>query len=130
MNLTEDEKWLLMDLTDFNKSLTELVEDVHFDNLTKSASEKFAIAEKLVTSLMYKGLVQLSKSKYKKDSGNVLCLIKSDVLTRSEVMLFMNHPSNWMSEHGLEDDSIYFELSPTDLGERQLDILFNCGDGN
>ena len=119
-----------MDLTDFNKSLTELVVDVHFDNVTKSASEKYAIAEKLVISLIDKGLIQLLKSKYKKDSGNVICLLKSNVLSRSEVLLFMNHPANWMSEHGSEDDSIYFELSPTDLGEKKLDILFNWGDGN
>lgn len=130
MNLTEDERWLLMDLTDFNKSLSELIVDVHFDDVTKSASEKFAIAEKLVISLIDKGLIQLSKSKYKKDSGNVLSLQKSNVLSHSEVLLFMNHPANWMTEHGLEDDSVYFELSPTELGEKQLDILFNCGDGN
>ncbi|MDP5137129.1 hypothetical protein [Rheinheimera baltica] len=130
MNLTEDEKWLMMDLTDFNKSFKELVENIHFEHLAKSASEKFAIAEKLVVSLIDKELLQLSRSKYKKDSRGVLCLLKSDVLATSEVIHFMKHPSNWMSDHGLEDESIYFELSPTELGEKQLDILFGISNGN
>ena len=85
MNLTEDERWLLMGLTDFNKSLTELVTDVHFDNVTKSASEKYAIAENLVISLIDKGLIQLSKSKYKKDSGNVICLLKLTFVTSTVI---------------------------------------------
>ncbi|MEP1382865.1 MAG: hypothetical protein ABJK64_03640 [Paraglaciecola sp.] len=123
--LSDVEKSILIDLTDFNSSLRQIVIDMHFEDTSISIGGKFENAYIAIKRLLDLELITLQKNKYKVSKKCELELINSEVLTVEEAEEHLGHPANWMSEHGMEDDSIFFEIEPTDLGEVALDTLFD-----
>jgi hypothetical protein len=123
--LSDVEKSILIELTDFNSSLRKIVIDMHFEDTSISIGGKFENAYMAIKRLLDLELITLKKNKYKVSKKCELELIKSEVLTAKEAEEHLGHPANWMSEHGMKDDSIFFEIEPTDLGEVALDAIFD-----
>ena len=122
--LNEVEKSILMELTDFNSSLRQVAIDMHFEDTCQSVGKKFETAEHAIIHLLEMGLISIQKNKYRKLPHNEITLVKSEELSFKAAIEHMQHPANWMSDHGMESDLIYFEIAPTDTGEVALDALF------
>lgn len=122
--LNEVEKNILVELTDFNSSLRQVAIDMHFEDRCQSVGKKFETAENAITHLLEMGLISIQKNEYRKLSHNEIALAKSEELSFEAAIEHMQHPANWMSEHGMESDLICFEIVPTERGEVALDALF------
>ncbi|WP_199611542.1 hypothetical protein [Flocculibacter collagenilyticus] len=122
--LNKVEKSILMELTDFNSSLRQVAIDMHFEDTCKSVGKKFETAENAIIHLLELGLISIQKNKYTEIPNNEILLAKSEELSFQAAKEHLRHPANWMSDHGMESDLIYFEIAPTDRGEVVLDALF------
>lgn len=58
--MSGQEKWLLVELTDFWKSLPELISEINSGNLEMGLIAKFELAIELLISLNSKSLVALN----------------------------------------------------------------------
>ncbi|WP_415912129.1 hypothetical protein [Neptuniibacter sp. QD37_11] len=127
INLSKDEKSLLVELTDFGKSLPELISEIHSDSPALSLVEKYTLAINTVTSLVSKDLVllcELDCSSTKPYSANT-----ANSIPLSELSSFLNDPYNW-SVSTSRDGKKSYELAPTDLGEELLDQIFGISSSN
>lgn len=128
INLSEDEKSLLLELTDFGKSLPELISEVHSENPSGNLVDKYDFAINLVTSLVSKGLVSLCE--LDANPGNeVYSVNESNLITSSGLTSFLNDPYNWVSSIS-RDSKKQYELAPTDKGEAMLDEIFKVSKTN
>jgi hypothetical protein len=125
--LSDNEKWLLVELTDFGKTLPELISEIHSDATEGSLIEKYELAIGLVKSLVSKGLISLcqidraSKEPYSVESVKTL--------TNDDLESFINDPWNWSSSFS-RDNKWQYELAPTNRGEAVLDEIFGVQKSN
>ncbi|WP_445356271.1 hypothetical protein ACJJI5_11015 [Microbulbifer sp. EKSA008] len=127
ISLSDNEKWLLVELTDFGKTLPELISEIHSDATEDSLIEKYELAIGLVNSLVSKGLISLcqidraSKEPYSVESVKTL--------TNDDLESFINDPWNWSSSFS-RDNKWQYELAPTNRGEAVLDEIFGVQKSN
>ncbi|WP_152452928.1 hypothetical protein [Microbulbifer sp. THAF38] len=125
--MSDNEKWLLVELTDFGKTLPELISEIHSDATEDSLIEKYELAIGLVNSLVSKGLISLcqidraSKEPYSVESVKTL--------TNDDLESFINDPWNWSSSFS-RDNKWQYELAPTNRGEAVLDEIFGVQKSN
>ena len=124
MELTEDERALLVELTDFGMPLSQVITDIHFSSPKTSISHKYSMAEKLVISVIEKGIVCLCKLTLENTKDNVYEVNDSTTMTIDEVIEHIAKPLSWVQYQDKLDKSISFELAPTELGEKVLDEIF------
>lgn len=124
LSLSEDGRWLLVDLTDFGKSLFELILDIQNDKPDLGASEKLKISEQLISELQSKDLARLQKVILKKTKPNTYKPVKEIRMTDGEIEAHISNPLNWMQNMFSGDSDVCYELLPTDLGEKALDEIF------
>ncbi len=130
MELTKEERSLLVELTDFGMPLSEVIADIHLSYPKVSISQKNSIAEKLVLSVLEKGIVWLCKLTLENTQGNVYEVNDSTVMSIDEVIEHIANPLSWVQYQDQLDKSISFELAPTKLGEKTLDEIFAVKNGN
>ena len=130
MELTEEESSLLVELTDFGMPLSELITDIHISNPNMSISQKYSIAEKLIISVIKKGIICLCKLTLENTNDNVYEVNGSTIMTIEEVYEHIANPYSWVQYQDELDKSITFELAPTDIGEKVLDEIFAVKIGN
>ena len=130
MELTKEERSLLVELTDFGMPLSEVIADIHLSYPKVSISQKYSIAEKLVLSVLEKGIVCLCKLTLENTQGNVYEVNDSTVMSIDEVIEHIANPLSWVQYQDQLDKSISFELAPTKLGEKTLDEIFAVKNGN
>ena len=125
--MSDNEKWLLVELTDFGKTLPELISEIHSDATEDSLIEKYELAIGLVNSLVSKGLISLCqidrafKEPYSVESVKTL--------TNDDLESFINDPWNWSSSFS-RDNKWQYELAPTNQGEAVLDEIFGVQKSN
>lgn len=124
LSLTEDERWLLVDLTDFGKSLFELILDIQNDKPELCASEKLKVSEKLISGLQSRDLARLHKIILKRTKPNTYEPVNKIKMTDSEIKEYISNPLNWMQKMSSGDSDVCYELLPTELGEKALDEIF------
>ncbi|KTF16850.1 hypothetical protein [Pseudoalteromonas sp. H105] len=130
MELTEEERSLLIELTDFGMPLSEVITDIHFTYPKASISQKYSIAEKLITNVIEKGIVCLCKLTLENTEDNIYEINDSTIMTIEEVTEHIANPLNWLQYQDKFDKTISFELAPTKLGEKILDDIFTVKNGN
>ena len=130
MELTEEERSLLVELTDFGMPLSEVITDIHFSHPKASISQKYAMAEKLVISVLEKGIVCLCKLTLENTKDNVYEVNGTTIMAIDEVIEHIANPLSWVQYRDELDKSISFELAPTQLGEKVLDEIFAVNNGN
>jgi len=130
MELTKDERSLLIELTDFGMPLSEVITDIHFSSPKASISHKYSIAENLVLSVIEKGIICFCKLTLENTKDNVYEVNDSTIMTIDEVTNHIANPLSWVQYQDKLDKSISFELAPTELGEKVLDEIFAVKNGN
>ncbi|WP_141398515.1 MULTISPECIES: hypothetical protein [Microbulbifer] len=121
INLSDNEKWLLVELTDFSKTLPELISEIHSDAPEKRLMEKYEVAIGIVNSLVSKGLVSLCEIACSSNEPYSVESVK--VLTNDDLEFFINDPWSWRSSFS-RDNKWQYELTPTKKGEAVLDEIF------
>ena len=128
--LSEDERSLLVEMTDFGVPLYEVLSDMRITYSDKSSSEQLNIAKSLVFSLVEKGLAILCKLTLVNTQDNIYEVTDSTAMSLDDITEHMSQPINWeQSEYAL-DCTISYELAPTELGEKVLDEIFNIKRSN
>jgi len=130
MELTAEEHTLLVELTDFGMPLSEVISDIHFANSNMPISHKYSLAEKLVLSVIEKGIVCLCKLTLENTTDNVYEVDSSTIMTMEDVTEHLSNPFSWLQYQDEMDETISFELAPTELGEKVLDEIFSVKNGN
>lgn len=130
MELTKEERSLLVELTDFGMPLSEVITDIHFSHPKASISQKYSMAENLVISILEKGIVCLCKLTLENTKDNVYEVNSSTIMTINEVTEHIANPLSWVQYPDESDKSISFELAPTELGEKMLDEILAVKNGN
>ncbi|GAA5441859.1 hypothetical protein Misp06_00020 [Microbulbifer sp. NBRC 101763] len=127
INLSDQEKCLLVELTDFGKSLPEFISEIHSDNLEMSLVAKFELAIELLISLNSKGLLALYQ--LKPNSKVPYSLENTRTLDGPDLVEFINDPWNWSNSYS-RDRNWQYELAPTVHGESVLDDIFRLKKNN
>ncbi|OCQ23780.1 hypothetical protein A7985_07520 [Pseudoalteromonas luteoviolacea] len=130
MELTKEERALLVELTDFGIPLSEVITDIHFSHPKASISQKYSMAENLVISVLEKGIVYLCKLTLENTNDNLYEVNSSTIMSIDEATEHIANPLNWEQYQEQSDKSILFELGPTELGEKILDEIFAVKNGN
>ncbi|KZN48135.1 hypothetical protein [Pseudoalteromonas luteoviolacea] len=130
MELTKEERALLVELTDFGMPLSEVITDIHFSHPKASISQKYAMVENLVIGALEKGVICLCKLTLENTKDNVYEVNNSTIMSIDEVTEHIANPLNWEQYQEQLDKSISFELAPTELGEKILDEIFAVKNGN
>ena len=125
--LSDNEKWLLVELTDFGKTLPELISEIHSDATEDSLIEKYKLAIGLVNSLVSKDLVSLCQ--IDSSSKEPYSVETVETLTDDDLERFINDPWNWSSSFS-RDNKWQYELAPTNQGEAVLDEIFGLRKSN
>ncbi|WP_022943676.1 hypothetical protein [Pseudoalteromonas ruthenica] len=130
MELTKEERSLLVELTDFGMPLSEVIADIHFSHPKASISQKYSMAENLVLSVLEKGIVCLCRLTLENTKDNVYEVNSSTIMSIDQVTEHIANPLSWVQYQEQSDKSISFELAPTELGEKILDEIFAVKNGN
>ncbi|TQF70130.1 hypothetical protein [Pseudoalteromonas luteoviolacea] len=130
MELTKEERALLVELTDFCMPLSEVITDIHFSHPKASISQKYIMAENLVISVLEKGIICLCKLTLENTKDNVYEVNSSTILSIDEVTEHIANPISWEQYPDKSDKSISYELAPTELGEKVLDKIFAVKSGS
>ena len=117
----------MVELTDFGKSLPELISEIHSDNVEMDLVEKFELAVGLINSLTSKGLMALYQ--LKPDLKVPYSIENTETLDGPNLLKFINDPWNWASSYS-RDGRWQYELAPTAQGESVLDGLFGLPENN
>ncbi|WP_445362211.1 hypothetical protein ACJJIQ_13880 [Microbulbifer sp. ANSA003] len=125
--MSDNEKWLLIELTDFGKTLPELISEIYSDATEDSLIEKYELAIGLVNSLVSKGLISLCQ--IDKASKEPYSVESVKTLTNDDLESFINDPWNWSSSFS-RDNKWQYELAPTNRGEAVLDEIFGVQKSN
>lgn len=130
MELTKEERSLLVELTDFGMPLSEVIADIHFSHPKASISQKYSMAENLVLGVLEKGIVCLCRLTLENTKDNVYEVNSSTIMSIDQVTEHIANPLSWVQYQEQSDKSISFELAPTELGEKILDEIFAVKNGN
>ena len=129
-DLSDDEKALLIEATDFGVPLYELLHEMKLSNSTSSSSEVFERAKGIVLSIVQKDLLSLCKLTSENIENHTYEVNETTQMTFDEVKSHIECPTNWVQDNDVLDSSISYELAPTKLGEMVLDEIFNVGREN
>jgi hypothetical protein len=128
--LSEDERALLIEMTDFGVPLYELLNDVRLSHPESSNSEHLEIAKNILLSVVGKGLVGLCKLTLENTKNKVYEVSDTTCMAIDQIMKHISQSSNWEQSTDAVDSSITYELAPTELGEKALDEIFNIKQSN
>ncbi len=123
--LSEDERSLLIEMTDFGVTLNELLTDIRLSYPQVSSDEQLTLAKNLLLSIVEKGLVSLCRLTLENTKENVYEVNESTSMTMEEIEKHITKDISWEQSYDPSDRKIEYELAPTDLGEQVLDVLFN-----
>ena len=129
-DLSDDERALLIEATDFGVPLFELLHEMTLSHSTSSSSEIFERAKCTVLSIVQKDLLSLCKLTSDNIENHTYEVNEATQMTFDEVKSHIECSANWIQGNDVLDSSISYELAPTKLGERVLDEIFNVGREN
>ncbi|MCG9771078.1 hypothetical protein L1D59_20985 [Pseudoalteromonas piscicida] len=124
-NLSEDERSLLIEMTDFGVTLNELLTDIRLSYPQASPDEQLALSKNLFLSVVKKGLVSLCRFTLENTKDNVYEVNESTSMTMEEIEKHISKDISWQQSSDPSGRKIEYELAPTDLGEQVLDVIFN-----
>ncbi|MCL6416967.1 hypothetical protein MIB92_15000 [Aestuariirhabdus sp. Z084] len=128
--LSEDERSLLIEMTDFGVPLYEVLGDVRIAYPDSSSIDQLEIAKRLVYSVIEKGLASLCKITVENTHYNTYEVNDSMSMFVDDIKDLMSQAINWEQSSDAFDSSISYELAPTELGEKVLDEIFNIKHSN
>jgi hypothetical protein len=128
--LSEEERALLVDMTDFGVPLYELLNDVRLSHPESSNNNLLEIAKSILLSVVEKGLVCLCKLTFENTKDNIYEVSETTSMAIDDIMNHIAESANWEQSTDSVDGSITYELAPTDLGEKALDEIFNINQSN
>ena len=128
--LSENERSLLVEMTDFGVPLYEVLIDVRLTHLDSSKSEQLDIAKNLVLAVVRKGLVSLCKLTPENTKNHGYEVNDSTSMSIEGTEDHISQLVNWKQSCDSLDSTISYELAPTELGEKVLDEIFNIKPSN
>lgn len=117
-------------MTDFGVPLYEVLSGVCLTHSESNISEKLDIAKKLVVAVVQKGLVGLCKLTLENTKENIYEICDSTLMSIDNIEEHMAQLINWEQSSDLLDNTITYELAPTELGEKALDEIFHIKQSN
>ncbi|HMY39653.1 MAG TPA: hypothetical protein PK011_10030, partial [Marinagarivorans sp.] len=125
IEISEDERKLLIEMTDFGVPLYEVLSIACPSYRGHTGSKQIEIARNLVLGLMEKGLVGLCRLTPENTKDHVYELSESIFMSCEEVKTHLISLINWEKSTDSLDCTVSYELAPTSLGEKVLDEIFS-----
>ncbi|HEX5720416.1 MAG TPA: hypothetical protein VF179_29950 [Thermoanaerobaculia bacterium] len=130
--LTEQERWLLVECCDVEEDFPQLIYYLHFAFPGLSIWEKYRLAQELIAGVVGKGVMEVDRIAYEEDSPGRLRIVSVTPVPLDELRRVWDHPLMWDPERvysapellGLSEGSPErLAIGPTALGHRVLEKL-------
>lgn len=130
--LTEQERWLLVECCDVEEDFPQLIYYLHFAFPGLSIWEKYRLAQEVIAGVVGKGVMEVDRIAYEKDSSGHLRIVSVTSVPLDELRRVWDHPLMWDPERvyyasgllGLGEAALErLAIGPTALGKRVLEEL-------
>ncbi len=122
--LTNDERRLFAELSDSGIPLSLTLMEVRSYHPELTEGEQLQITKDVLKSLIDKGLVALCKLTPKNTINYTYEVNDTSTMTLNEINMHISKSISWKQYRDPNDKTISYEISPTDLGEKVLDLIF------
>jgi len=124
-DLSEYERSLLVDMTDFDLPLWEIHNDFRFSLPELSSVQSFEVAIESLLSLYERGLIVLQRAVISNSDESYQEPTEITTLSLEEIKEHLSVTRHWLGNDATsKGEYITFGFIPTELGEQMLDLIF------